>query len=171
MDQISKYSNLKIPSKDSTYEEIGLKSVFHIGEDLYRFDSIIEFPPAIELVKFPKGYIPIAPQEGYQMPSFAGNNVMTGDSIRIEDYRGKFVYIDVWGSWCAPCVAEIPNIREAVADLAEENIVFMAVGKMMLTTCEMQYSSMRSHGPTYLAVVKTISYTPSIYVPIQQHFW
>ena len=54
---------------------------------------------------------------------------MTGDSIRIEDYRGKFVYIDVWGSWCAPCVAEIPNIREAVADLAEENIVFMAVGQ------------------------------------------
>lgn len=94
-DQISKYTDLKIQVTDSTFQDFSLKSVFTIGEDLYRFDSIIEFPPAIELIKFPMDHVPIAPQEGYQIPSFAGNDLMTGDSIRIEDYRGQFVYIDV----------------------------------------------------------------------------
>lgn len=33
-----------------------------------------------------------------------------GHKVRLSDFRGKMVYIDVWATWCAPCKAEIPHV-------------------------------------------------------------
>lgn len=35
--------------------------------------------------------------------------------IRLEDYRHKIVYVDVWASWCAPCLRSMPDL-EALRD-------------------------------------------------------
>lgn len=46
----------------------------------------------------------------------------------LSDYRGKYVYIDVWATWCGPCLAEQPalaKIEETYKD--NPNIVFMGV--------------------------------------------
>ncbi len=32
--------------------------------------------------------------------------------IRLSDYRGKYVVLDFWGSWCGPCKEEIPRLKE-----------------------------------------------------------
>ena len=51
------------------------------------------------------------------------------DSIAhaLSDYRGKYVYIDVWATWCKPCVAEHPALAELEEKYANDNIVFMGV--------------------------------------------
>ncbi len=36
----------------------------------------------------------------------------TGESIRLSSYKGKYVLLDFWGSWCGPCINEIPHIKE-----------------------------------------------------------
>ena len=33
-----------------------------------------------------------------------------GQKVRLSDFKGKMVYIDVWATWCAPCKAEIPHV-------------------------------------------------------------
>ena len=37
-----------------------------------------------------------------------------GSVCRLSDFFGKFLYIDVWATWCAPCCAEIPHLEKLV---------------------------------------------------------
>jgi thiol-disulfide isomerase/thioredoxin len=44
-------------------------------------------------------------------PDFVAEGV-TGDPIRLSDFRGKVVLLNFWGTWCAPCLAEMPTLKE-----------------------------------------------------------
>ena len=48
-------------------------------------------------------------------------------TIRLSDYRGKHVLIDFWGTWCGPCIAEIPHLRKAYAAYPRELFDILAV--------------------------------------------
>ncbi len=38
---------------------------------------------------------------------------LSGKSVRLSDFRGKYVFFDVWAAWCGPCVNEVPGIQKA----------------------------------------------------------
>jgi len=40
---------------------------------------------------------------------------MNGGDVRLADYKGKVVLLNFWGTWCAPCRAEIPALVDLVA--------------------------------------------------------
>jgi len=50
-----------------------------------------------------------------------------GLDVRLTDFRGKTVLLNVWASWCAPCVAEIPSLDKLQADRGGEDFVVIAV--------------------------------------------
>jgi len=52
---------------------------------------------------------------------------INGMKYSLEDFRGQFVYIDVWATWCAPCVAEIPYLKSLGDELKEKNIAFVSI--------------------------------------------
>ena len=50
-----------------------------------------------------------------------------GKTMSLADFKGKYVYIDFWATWCGPCIAEIPDYRELVKEYADRNIVFVSI--------------------------------------------
>ena len=49
-----------------------------------------------------------------------------GNMVSLSDLRGQYVYLDIWATWCGPCVAEIPKLKELHEEYGEE-IAFVSV--------------------------------------------
>ena len=63
---------------------------------------------------------------GSQAPDISGRTP-DGENLSLSDFRGKYVFLDFWASWCAPCRREIPYLKEALAYSGEsENIVVLS---------------------------------------------
>lgn len=45
----------------------------------------------------------------------------------LSNYRGKVVYVDIWASWCRPCLAEIPYAQELKVEFANEEVAFLNI--------------------------------------------
>ena len=50
-----------------------------------------------------------------------------GGKTTLTSLRGKYVYIDIWATWCAPCRAEIPYLKELEKAYETQKIVFASV--------------------------------------------
>lgn len=50
-----------------------------------------------------------------------------GTKTKLEDFAGKYVYIDVWATWCGPCRAEIPFLKKTEARYEGKNIEFVSI--------------------------------------------
>lgn len=53
-------------------------------------------------------------KEGSAAPDIVGRTPQ-GKELALSDFKGKYVFIDFWASWCAPCRREIPYLKEALA--------------------------------------------------------
>ncbi|TRZ43497.1 TlpA family protein disulfide reductase [Robertkochia solimangrovi] len=61
-------------------------------------------------------------------PGFEFTYTDTNDKpVSFKDFRGKYVYIDVWATWCGPCKKEIPYLKELEEQYKGKDIVFMSV--------------------------------------------
>jgi thiol-disulfide isomerase/thioredoxin len=50
-----------------------------------------------------------------------------GNEVSLEDLRGKYVYVDVWATWCGPCKREIPSLKELTAEFKGKDIAFVSI--------------------------------------------
>lgn len=50
-----------------------------------------------------------------------------GKSFDFSELKGKYVYIDMWASWCAPCCKEVPLLQKLEKELKNKDVVFVSV--------------------------------------------
>ncbi|SCA55724.1 exported hypothetical protein [Candidatus Terasakiella magnetica] len=50
-----------------------------------------------------------------------------GKSVFIEDYKGKTVLLNLWATWCPPCIREMPALNELAKDFKDKDFVVLAV--------------------------------------------
>ena len=53
---------------------------------------------------------------------------MNGKTVSLEKLRGKYVLLDFWGSWCAPCRASHPHLKE-LYEKYKKRVVFINVAQ------------------------------------------
>ncbi|VTR96584.1 TlpA family protein disulfide reductase [Tuwongella immobilis] len=63
---------------------------------------------------------------GKTLPDVACNT-LEGKAVKISDYRGKVVVLDIWATWCGPCRAMIPSERELVKSMAGKPFELISV--------------------------------------------
>jgi len=47
--------------------------------------------------------------------------------VTLEDFKGKYIFIDFWATWCKPCIAEIPSLKKMEEKFKDKNIVFLSI--------------------------------------------
>jgi len=52
---------------------------------------------------------------------------MQGNNVSMSDFKGKYVYVDVWATWCSPCRAEIPHLKRIEKEFHGKNVVFISI--------------------------------------------
>lgn len=50
-----------------------------------------------------------------------------GESARLSDFIGKYVLLNLWASWCAPCVQEMPGLQRLQESLGNEKFTVLPV--------------------------------------------
>lgn len=71
---------------------------------------------------------PVGPASlaGHQAPSFTAST-LSGTSGSLQDYRGRIVVMNLWGSWCPPCRAEMPDLQRLYDSYRSHDVVVLGV--------------------------------------------
>ena len=64
---------------------------------------------------------------GKPSPEFVNYENHKGGTTSLADLKGKYVYVDVWATWCGPCKAEIPSLKKVEGQYHGKNIEFVSI--------------------------------------------
>jgi len=69
---------------------------------------------------------PAAVAVGRPAPDLTASE-MDGRTVRLADYRGKVVVLNIWATWCPPCVDEMPSLDKLYREFKDQNFALLAV--------------------------------------------
>ncbi|WP_405291780.1 TlpA family protein disulfide reductase [Algibacter sp. Ld11] len=65
--------------------------------------------------------------KGQPSPMFENYENYEGGAMSLKDLKGKYVFIDVWATWCGPCKYEIPYLEKLEKEYHNKNVAFISL--------------------------------------------
>ena len=87
--------------------------------------SLCSVPLALVLCLFASASL--AEGDNIAAPNFQVENIVDGKPLRLDQLRGKVVYLDFWASWCGPCLKSFPFMEELHRQYKDRGLVVVAV--------------------------------------------
>ena len=74
----------------------------------------------------PTGLVHLRPEDPKPVPdvAFADDG---GNMHRLSDFKGRFILLNLWGTWCAPCAREMPSLARLSAAMPPNRFLVLAV--------------------------------------------
>lgn len=104
--------------------------------------------PKLAMLKIDK-YLII--RVGETAPDFTATT-LDGRPIKLDDLKGKIVLLDFWATWCAPCLAEMPNLKRAIDRYGKDGR-FVVIGISLDDDAESVKRFVKQHGMGWAQVV------------------
>jgi peroxiredoxin len=79
---------------------------------------------------------------------------LDGNMVSLADYKGKVVLLNIWATWCPPCVAEMPSMEKLYQELKDEDFEILAVS-IDVTGSEIVAPFMKKHKLSFPALTDT----------------
>ncbi|WP_028891322.1 TlpA disulfide reductase family protein [Tenacibaculum sp. 47A_GOM-205m] len=104
-------------------DEAALDSTFAANQK----QSITGLEKYLTKVYNDKQYLAKNLAKGMESPKFVDYENNAGGTTSLDDLKGKYVYIDLWATWCQPCKNEIPFLKQVEEKYHEKNIEFVSI--------------------------------------------
>ncbi|GGL33017.1 TlpA family protein disulfide reductase [Phycicoccus endophyticus] len=95
------------------------------------------------------GTVETIPEAQRDEPVTMSGSLLDGTSWDIASTRGEVLVLNVWGSWCAPCVAEAPDLQKAWEQVQQEKVPAQFVGIDFREEAERGAAFAQKAGVTY----------------------
>ena len=65
--------------------------------------------------------------KGSPSPKFENYTDFKGGKKSLDSFKGKYMYIDIWATWCGPCIQQIPFLNSLEKEYHRKNIAFVSI--------------------------------------------
>ena len=108
-------------------------------EYIFNYNYNVDFEGGLDIVKRATekyGLDPVFADEFMKRKSTvpgspfpAGVNLVDADGKAVDfgKFKGKYVYVDMWASWCGPCCKEVPHLKKLEQELNNKDVVFVSI--------------------------------------------
>lgn len=87
---------------------------------------------------------------------------LTGKTVSLSDYRGKVVLLNIWATWCPPCVEEMPSMEKLYQKMKGEAFEILAVS-LDESGAEVVAPFMKKHKLSFPALIDSAGTLKELY--------
>lgn len=106
--------------------EYELADIINIEGNDYKIDSIDFYGEKLFITNLGINENPTGLRIGNSAPHLKGLDI-NNQYFHLTDLKGKYVLIDFWGTWCAPCISEIPYFQKIKMNFPENKLQIVSV--------------------------------------------
>ena len=126
-------TDIALLSSQSNSNKIEPQHLVEIGENIelggfkYKNKGVDRFHNWLELEPVQAQGNEYSLQAGYPFRPFKADEFSSGKTISLRDLKGKYVYVDFWGTWCKGCVDDMPTLKKVYRELDKTRFEFIGI--------------------------------------------